>query len=147
VDRREKRMERLRALRQREVHAAAAHLESMARSLLAAETELKSSTDHVRRVSEERRDLSLHSCSAADYVEMDAWLDTLARRQLSLVRQVREARVALERQRGLVGQLRVQEKQAERLVRRLEERRMQQAQVQERRLDDEVARIANQLKE
>jgi hypothetical protein len=80
----------------------------MARSLLAAETELKSSTDHIRRVSEERRDLSLHSCSAADYVEMDAWLDTLARRQLSLVRQVREARVALERQRGLVGQLRVQ---------------------------------------
>lgn len=147
MERREKRLERLRALREREVHAAAAELETMARGVLAAEAEVRRSAEHIRQVSEERRTLSQRTCSASEYVEMDAWLDTLARRQIGLIRRARELRASLERQRGIVGQLRIKEKQAERLVRRLEERRKQEEQAQERRVDDEVARMASQQKE
>lgn len=147
MDRREKRMERLRELREREVQTAAAALEGMAKNVLAAEAEARRAAEEIRRVSQERRDLSLRTCSASDYVEMDAWLDTLARRQLALLRRARELRSELERQRGIVGQLRIREKQAERLVQRLVERRLGDERARERKADDERARMAAQHKE
>jgi flagellar export protein FliJ len=147
VDAREKRIQRLKEIRTRDVQRAVAELSQALAVLATCEARVKETREALQRAEMERRSLSARATTAAEYIEFEAWLDTVSLQHLAARRAELQQKIRVERQRELLKQLRVKEKQVELLLERLLERRLRAEQRAERRRDDELARFAAQFKE
>lgn len=147
MDARRKRIRRLQELREREVHRAVAELHRLQVLLTAAEEREREARSAIVEAEQERRALSSRASSPSEYTAWEGWLDSLSLKHGEALRALREAKLAAARQRAQVQQVRVAAKQIERLALRLQAREQAHDLKVERRLDDELARLATIFKE